>query len=681
MKKKIFIVIVTLLLVTVVPKGSYFNTEAVDGTYNVHVLSFNKTTGSIDKSATHLTTNDYAVAYKKMNELSKTSKDVIITSTESRSATKIVAASRGYAQSYPYRIGKKGDKTAKNTLTIFVNTALTSSYSYIGGHYVMYVHDFSKVNEHVLEVEYQGVRGYVDITKTDIIPTIYIENKVEIVTGGTVAGEYFTTPEKQMTSVPVVDTYKSVVDTNNPYGNTLQITYDRVDPNLRDGTTSYAVAPTFMKTNVDYYSLDGIQFYEDIDYKKPIGDKFYSYFQWLPARSLSNHTSVDFNKFLKSLGYHDTKSASKYSVMFNSEHSFIEYGQHYGFNPLLVFAQASLESAYGSSDIAKNKYNLFGWGAVDSNPGNATSYEGVELAVKKHYMSQFPIFFNSENWRNYGTGFGNKGSGAATKYASDPHYGIKVAGIAYQMDRMFGYKDYNAYNLFALSDGKKHIYEKKASTAGGNFYASKHNKNQIITDLGTVNGFIKTNLSMSVANGNAVIADVPTNLTQVFGYVASSGSAVKKYGPTKNKVPTSITTVSPKVEKMVVTAESGLNMRTGWSTENNVILTMPKGAKVNAQLVSNGWAKVKYLNYTGFVSAEFLSMENGTTPEEPFLLGDVDANGKITSRDYMWIKEYIMGARKLTPDQLKRADIAKPKDDPGVTSLDYMTIKNIIMER
>lgn len=58
------------------------------------------------------------------------------------------------------------------------------------------------------------------------------------------------------------------------------------------------------------------------------------------------------------------------------------------------------------------------------------------------------------------------------------------------------------------------------------------------------------------------------------------------------------------------------------------------------------------------------------------IYGDITGDGKITSKDYMSIKNYIMGSLKLDNLQLKVADSFS---DGKINSKDYMLIKNYIM--
>lgn len=60
----------------------------------------------------------------------------------------------------------------------------------------------------------------------------------------------------------------------------------------------------------------------------------------------------------------------------------------------------------------------------------------------------------------------------------------------------------------------------------------------------------------------------------------------------------------------------------------------------------------------------------------PYLPGDVNGDGKVSSLDYIQIKNHIMQSKVLSGNSLVRADV---NQDGKVTSLDYIKIKNHIM--
>ncbi|MFR2832170.1 MAG: glucosaminidase domain-containing protein [Finegoldia magna] len=104
-------------------------------------------------------------------------------------------------------------------------------------------------------------------------------------------------------------------------------------------------------------------------------------------------------------------------------HSFIKVEKKYGVNALYLLAIANHESDFGQSRIAKDKNNLFGFNAVDSDPYNGASQynsldEGIQDIGKK-----IKILYLSDN----GKYFKGYNSYAMNKnYASDKNWGEKV---------------------------------------------------------------------------------------------------------------------------------------------------------------------------------------------------------------------------------------------------------------
>ena len=136
---------------------------------------------------------------------------------------------------------------------------------------------------------------------------------------------------------------------------------------------------------------------------------------------------------------------------------------------------ANHESAYGTSGLAKSKYNFFGVGAEDEAFGNAYTFVSPEACILNHtkyHMSRF--YFDAyayidsslgssyydvedkssgyiENYAGdptyFGTNPGNKNAGVNVRYASDPFHGEKVAGHMYAIDKYLGMKDYGRYSI------------------------------------------------------------------------------------------------------------------------------------------------------------------------------------------------------------------------------------------
>ena len=88
-------------------------------------------------------------------------------------------------------------------------------------------------------------------------------------------------------------------------------------------------------------------------------------------------------------------SNDKNKVFENNAEYFYYIEKQYNINGIFVAAVGVHESAWGTSTIANNKKNLFGYGAVDSNPyGGAYSFgtygEGIDLVSRvfvKYYLN------------------------------------------------------------------------------------------------------------------------------------------------------------------------------------------------------------------------------------------------------------------------------------------------------
>lgn len=104
-------------------------------------------------------------------------------------------------------------------------------------------------------------------------------------------------------------------------------------------------------------------------------------------------------------------------------HSFIKVEKKYGVNAIYLLAIANHESNFGESRIAKDKKNLFGFNAIDSNPYNgASEYESLDKGIQE-IGKKIKILYLSEN----GKYFKGYNSYAMNKnYASDKNWGEKV---------------------------------------------------------------------------------------------------------------------------------------------------------------------------------------------------------------------------------------------------------------
>ena len=206
-------------------------------------------------------------------------------------------------------------------------------------------------------------------------------------------------------------------------------------------------APDFLEPGKKYASYDGNYFYyadniQDaiwnltLDLKENTrkravnnGNPYYPYFNNLSFRSKSNYTADEINRYITAHTDSDSKLRNLGAALKEAENT-------YGVNALLTLSVAINESGWGQSRIAKDKNNLFGMGAIDSDPYNgAYKYPSTRESVldfTKNFISN--QYANPRDWKYWGAFLGNKNLGANVKYASDPFWGEKAASYAMQID-------------------------------------------------------------------------------------------------------------------------------------------------------------------------------------------------------------------------------------------------------
>ena len=387
-------------------------------------------------------------------------------------------------------------------------------------------------------------------------------------------------------------------------------------------------APAYLKENTKYFSYDGHYFYTAFetminDYQKDVyshavnkESPYYNYYQFLSMRTVSSFTADRLNKRLLE-GTKNTKSKLR-----NRGVDFIN-AQQYGTNAALAFGLAVNESAWGNSSIAQEKNNIFGLNAVDTSPGtSANTFASVAACINDFAKNWVSLGYTDPyDWRYYGPHLGDKQSGMNVEYASDPYWGEKAAAQGYYLEDLSGKKDSDKYTI-AIDTGIEplSIY-KEAKTSSKIFYQ----------------------------NGNA-----NSKVIHQFPFVI--------LGTVKN------------------------SQGTWYKIRTDCILKSDRSAKNND---SNGIYDYSY-NY-GYIKAvdtiSIIKDGNGTAnndaipnidekPVVKVLPGDVNGDGKISSMDYVLVKNHILNIKKLTGNAAKAADV---NGDGKISSMDYVLIKNDIL--
>ena len=445
--------------------------------------------GSFTMESCH---GDFNSAKNRMKELGG---DIVVRHEKSNSYTKIIAINSGIAYSYPRNSA---------TLNIYQDVSIRSIHykqTYVARHFELNYLDTERYlgdGRGMIEVNVNGFHGYTDLEYVDLVPSKFLRSNIAITLGGN--NPY--TNEGVFTFIPG-QTYYEVKHTGN-YNEMIFHIYRGFPSSGQEPVhSSIAIgpAPSEMKEGIKYYSNDGINFYTDADFKE-FSFKYYNYYQYLPLRSKTNISAETFNKYI---------SNYKGSAMRDSGQIFIDAQNKYGINALLLFSMASHESGGGTSGYAKKRNNLFGWNAVDANPGQATAFSSIATCINEQAGVNLRGFIDITDGRFFSSSLGNKGSGLNVKYASDPYWGIEIASIAYQIDKLSKDKngeltDFNNYSLSLIKDfgvSVKQEPNNNSKTLYTTEYGEHYQKDFIVIDLGTQGEFTKIQSTNPIDdNGN-----------------------------------------------------------------------------------------------------------------------------------------------------------------------------------
>ena len=146
--------------------------------------------------------------------------------------------------------------------------------------------------------------------------------------------------------------------------------------------------------------------------------------------ALNKPSGFSLEQFQKAL----TDEKDKNNVFENNAEYFYLIEQQYNINGMFVAAVGIHESAWGTSKIANNKHNLFGYGAYDSNPYNGaysfTDYsESIDLIARvfvKYYINPAGTKIYDGNTASGKYYSGSTLSSINKKYATDSNWANAV---------------------------------------------------------------------------------------------------------------------------------------------------------------------------------------------------------------------------------------------------------------
>ena len=317
-----------------------------------------------------------------------------------------------------------------------------------------------------------------------------------------------------------------------------------------DTFTNLGTAPSFLAKDVKYYSFDGNYFYSSLttmldDYRKGIysnsvnaNNPHYAYYMYLSSHSVTGYTAGDFDNIIASKGYN--ASTSK---MYGTGQYFKEAEATYGQNALMMFSTAMNESANGTSKIAMDKNNLFGYGAADSCAYDcAYPYDSVRDSIMDYAQKTGTSYSLATGAYYYGSHYGNKASGRNVKYAADPYWGEKQASNSFLSDLDYGGKDFNSSTIGVVRKNIANpwVFDKPERTDEAHIYTLKNpNSNEKINDL-AVNVVDKV-IGLNGVEFYKVYTDLPASENVLYGYIPTEEIYVANNQPVINASDQTIT--------------------------------------------------------------------------------------------------------------------------------------------
>ncbi|MCR4945086.1 MAG: glucosaminidase domain-containing protein [Clostridium sp.] len=375
-------------------------------------------------------TNDYEEAVTMAN-LEKNSKDVLMAK---QTVVPAVINNEGqvvYATESVARVWKnyKDGVMRESTSNVYTTSSMNTSYTYIHDAYLSELPIIQQNNSEVKVL----VAGYEGWMNTDINRT----------TGG------YSNPNRDIRIWPVTQVTNPCYYTvsNGVLVHYISTSLDG-DPS-RNSRLTIGKAPSYLKEGKKYLSYDGNYFYEgtpskefealknimrdlqDETHNRAInnGNPYYNYYSYLPFRSRTSYSASDLDRFINN-------NAPYGSKLIGTGQYFINAQNKYGVNAALALGVAINESAWGTSNYAKDRNNLFGLNATDDNTNqNASYFSSPEACINdfaKGWISKG--YANPGDWRDYGGFLGNKKFGANVYYASDPYWAEKAVNYAFQLD-------------------------------------------------------------------------------------------------------------------------------------------------------------------------------------------------------------------------------------------------------
>lgn len=577
--------------------------------------------------------NDTASSLSNESEI-----NYVVRQKDNASLMKIAAANRAFALVWPLH-GSIQSENAKKVTYIYDDNL--NYKTYIGYKTLGKINDYKKLgSDDYVNMDIAGIKGNIPISNLDIIPEVLVKEGLLIPYGSSELSKINTAIYRAVEK----DNYKEI-QVKHP-----QLNY----------FTGYGIAPNWMEVGKNYYSFDENYFYFDMLCTQRANHKpYYNYYQYLPFESKSNIESNIFDE------YTNLRVGENPSAMKNLGWAFIKYQASSDINALLTYSLATLESGSGTTYLALNKNNLFGWQAVDSNPNEgATYFSSPADSVREMMEINLKTYTDTNSWKYKGSSLGNKSGGLAVNYSSDSKWSNIIASVAYRVDLYAGLIDYNNYQLALAKEDKDIVIRSTKDPLSSPIQVKTSPTSTSYTDL-QISGksqelknqtFIVSDDSNQISNlcykikiQNSSLAG--SRFNEISGYVDKSDLDLINEGNNFGKVildqnpsdPPKEDTPKPIVEPEIIIPErtvqsvSDIFIRDNPSQNGNKVGILKEFTSITAYNEYAGWTRTNL----GWVASEFLYEE--VKPYTNLYIRDMpggNRTGIIYSDETYLVKEY-----------------------------------------
>ena len=139
---------------------------------------------------------------------------------------------------------------------------------------------------------------------------------------------------------------------------------------------------------------------------------------------------------------------------------------------------------------------------------------------------------------------------------------------------------------------------------------------QVIEAQGVRTGVITTNVSKWHTWGELKgvdYANTDPSTIEIVPPKSTTSTVINTNKPAANKQPER-SDVPMETGNAMVTADGGVNLRSEKSTKSTRLAVIPKGAKINAEVVDDTWSSAEYKGKKGYVATRYITYdgeENG----------------------------------------------------------------------